>query len=770
MLSNGHNSLNKKTFTFPTHINKKAPNRTNTRYENVQNKSSAPIAYNIQNNQFFYKSENKKGYNQMKIPSFSKNNDILLINPNTYTTVSKGKVTSPNSLNWNNIGFKEIKCKNTFTTSNYKSNLLEKNNNLLSSYNLSNNYGAMAKNLGFYDINSNQNNKKYSKYNNNNLLYSKKTGLKSSYGSTLTNSNNSINNLNRNSKQKDSLVDYYKKITQIKNAREGLNSKVIKDRMNNEDNIKKINKIQAVWKGIYVRELMSYYWNFYHFQKLLEKFFNNKYKKKFLMNLKKKDLVGDLNKKKREYNNLKNEYDKILKQLNEYKKNNEKNKKQKIKFKIENKNQFNILQNEKINSNQKIEEEIPKLKSLNKKKDTLKIINNDNIIYERVKKEKEHIYEKNHSSFAIICHISKENKETEPIEKENNKIFMIESQKGFNYENKKLLDIQDLCVDKNSDLNIFGYKPNKENKVKENNFFINERFPIFGQIKAENKQEKENKELLLLISNQNNIMIKKEEKNRCDKTTETTKEHINNLIKPNKNSELLYKGIKTLNKDKKEQIFKKENNFIEIKKKENVPVFIKENNSIEIKKKENVPVFIKENNFIEFKPINIDKKVVNYNLTNEIEKGDALEINPYEIKRTKISNKISPQNNIEVFASYDLFTEKSKNNLTKIIFPIRLKKVFIQYMKKIYFPELINQLRKISLLYALIQIKKKYETKMKKISLKKLKEKSMLLKLRKYFKVEMDKYEIKKMIRKYVYKKWNQGLLNLSKIIINNKK
>ena len=768
MLSNGHNSLNKKTFTFPTHINKKAPNRTNTRYENVQNKSSAPIAYNIQNNQFFYKSENKKGYNQMKIPSFSKNNDILLINPNTYTTVSKGKVTSPNSLNWNNIGFKEIKCKNTFTTSNYKSNLLEKNNNLLSSYNLSNNYGAMAKNLGFYDINSNQNSKKYSKYNNNNLLYSKKTGLKSSYGSTLTNSNNSINNLNRNSKQKDSLVDYYKKITQIKNAREGLNSKVIKDRMNNEDNIKKINKIQAVWKGIYVRELMSYYWNFYHFQKLLEKFFNNKYKKKFLMNLKKKDLIGDLNKKKREYNNLKNEYDKILKQLNEFKKNNEKNKKQKIKFKIEKKNQFNILQNEKINSNQKIEEEIPKLKSLNKKKDTLKIINNDNIIYEKVKNE--NIYEKNHSSFAIICHISKENKETEPIEKENNKIFMIESQKGFNYENKKLFDIQDLSVDKNNDLNIFGYKPNKENKVKENNFFINERFPIVGQIKAENKQENENKELLLLISNQNNIMIKKEEKNRCDKTTETTKEHINNLIKPNKNSELLFKGIKKLNKDKKEQIFKKENNFIEIKKKENVPVFIKENNSIEIKKKENVPVFIKENNFIEFKPINIDKKVVNYNLINEIEKGDALEINPYEIKRTKISNKISPQNNIEVFASYNLFTEKSKNNLTKIIFPIRLKKVFIQYMKKIYFPELINQLRKISLLYALIQIKKKYETKMKKISLKKLKEKAMLLKLRKYFKVEMDKYEIKKMIRKYVYKKWNQGLLDLSKIIINNKK
>ena len=59
---------------------------------------------------------------------------------------------------------------------------------------------------------------------------------------------------------------------------------------------------------------------------------------------------------------------------------------------------------------------------------------------------------------------------------------------------------------------------------------------------------------------------------------------------------------------------------------------------------------------------------------------------------------------------------------------------------------------------------------MKKIRIKKLKEKVMIIKLRKYFKVEMEKYEIKKMIRKYLCKKWNQGLMNLSKFIINNKK
>ena len=135
-------------------------------------------------------------------------------------------------------------------------------------------------------------------------------------------------------------------------------------------------------------------------------------------------------------------------------------------------------------------------------------------------------------------------------------------------------------MDKNSDLNIYGYKPIKDNKEKKINYFINERFQIFGQIKSEKKQENENNKLLL-ISNQNEFMIKNIKKNTCDKTTETIKEkeNINNLIKPNKNTELLFKGIKSLNKDKKEkkenkQIFKKENNSIEIKKKENKQIIL----------------------------------------------------------------------------------------------------------------------------------------------------------------------------------------------------
>ena len=655
-----------------------------------------------------------------------------------------------------------------------------------------------------------------------------------SYGSTLTNSSNSYNNVQK----KDSLLDYYKNIIQIKNARQGLNSKVIKDRMNNEDNIKKINKIQAVWKGIYVRELMSYYWNFYQFQKLLEKFLNNQYKKKFLMNLKKKDLVGDLNKKNREYNNLVNEYNKIMKQFNDYKKNIEKNKSNKNKLIVEKKEDFDIVNNKRINSNQE-EKENTKLKLVNKKRDNenLKIINNYNIIYEKIKKE--NIYEINHTFFSIICRLEKENKgniETKRKEQEKDIIFTIENQKGFNYEQNKLFDSEDLYMDKNSHLNIASSKINEQKEI---NCCTNERFPIFGNIelknkqeikniqKNENKKEKENKTLSLLISNQNNFIIKNDEKKICYKTTETEKKI--NLMNPNKSSELLFKGIKTSNKNKKDQVFKKENNSIEIKcvqnkkdkifKKENnfieiksVPnkkkkIFKKENNFIEIKgnkianeqilktennsielnpdnnKKEQIlktennfielkkvpksQILTKENNYIEFKPEKINKKIItNYNLTNEIEKGDALEINPYEIKRTKDPNKISQQDNLQVLS----FTEKSKLNLAKTIFLIKFKKILVEYIKKIYFPDFQNELKKIALMHALNKIKKNYEKKTKKIGLKNLKEITMIIKIKKYFKVEMEKYEMKKLIKKYLVKKWYNGLLDLSKIIINNKK
>ena len=720
MLSSSLNQKPQNTFSFQTYKynNDITPNkpRYNTRYANTQNKSSAPIAYN---NQFLYKSENKKGYNQMTLPSFSQNNDILLTNQKAYTSISKGKTPTLNSLQWNNIGFKEVKWKNNFYTKTYNSlmnNYLKNNKNfLLQSYNINNNYGATAKNLGFYNVNSSskKNTNISSSINNNinsnkkNLLYSKKNGLVYSYGSTLS---NSYNNNMKNSSQKNTLYDYYKNLVQIQNAREGLNSKVIKNRMTDGENIKKINKIQAVWKGIYVRELMSYYWNFNKFREGLEKIFKNYYKKDFLNKLKN----YNLNKKQTDYDKIIDDYNSILKQFNEYKNKVNQNKnieliKEKTNFEIINTRK--IINNKEINSNEKEDKEKGniKLKAVNKNKNVkellhhfnknLNIINNDKFYFEKTKKE--NLNQINSAYFSLINNTTKKiNNDNKKI-KENNdnkNLFIIEAQKGFNFENEKEFKKDDLNIEKNNYFNIFN-----KDKINKN--------------EKEIKKEKLNQPKLL-ISNKSDFSIKHKERKKCDKMTTT--EEINGL-------------------------------------KENKNILMQENKSMEYIKKK------KEEK----------KEIKNYNLVNEIEKGDALEINPYEIKRTKIkTNKISKQNNIKVLVSKidNISNQKTKNNLMKMLFPIKLKEILLKNIRKRYFSNLINKFKMIYFYRVLNKIIKNNEKKLKKKGLEKIKERIAVIKLRKYFEKELGKYQIKNLAKKYLYFKWNKGLLYLANIIISNNK
>ena len=712
MLSNSlnqksQNTLSVQTYKYNTNNIPQNKIRYNTRYTNTQNKSSAPIPFN---NQFLYKSENKKGFNQMTLPTFSQNNDILLTNSKAYTSISKGRTPITNSSNWNNIAFKEVKWKNNFYNKTYNSlinDYLKNNRNfLLQSYNVNNNYGATAKNLGFYNVNLNS--KKTNNINNpinknkKNLLYSKKNGVYSYASSTLS---NSYNNILKNNSQKNSLYDYYKNIIQIQNAREGLNSKIVKNRMADEENIKKLNKIQAVWKGIYVRELMSYYWNFNKFQRELEKIFKNYYWKDFLNKLKN----YNLNKEKKDYNKILDDYNNILKKFNEYKNNVNKNKnieliKEKTHFEIINTRK--IINNEEINSNEKEDKENIKLKSVNKNKNikdslqhfnkNLNIINNDKFYFEKTKKEKkkENINQINSASFSLINKspkkISNDNKK---IKENNNNLFIIENQKGFNFENEKEFNKDDLNIEKNNNFNIFN-----KNKINKNENEIKK-----GKI---NQQK-------LLISNKSDFSIKNEEKKKSDKMT-TTEE--NNEIKTDKN------------------------------------IFIKENKNIEYIKNK------KENK----------NEIKNYNLINEIEKGDALEINPYEIKRTKIkTNKISQQNNIKILVSdNNIPNQKTKNNLMKMIFPIKLKEILLKNIRKRYFTDLINKLKMIYFYRVLIKLKKNKEKKFKRKGIEKLKEKIAVVKLRNYFAKELGKYQLKNLAKKYLDFKWNKGLLFLANIII----
>ena len=151
----------------------------------------------------------------------------------------------------------------------------------------------------------------------------------------------------------------------------------------------------------------------------------------------------------------------------------------------------------------------------------------------------------------------------------------------------------------------------------------------------------------------NNLFIKQKKKKRCDKMTEITEEL--NYILPCNNSELYIKNI--------------------IKK------------IIYVTNKEQEISFIKE--------IENDKnKFIYENIKLEIEKENALEINPLVIKK---ASEISQESDIEIpYNKYTFFTEKAKNNMMKMILPIKLKVTLREFIQKNTFPWLIKQLKEIA--------------------------------------------------------------------------
>ena len=158
---------------------------------------------------------------------------------------------------------------------------------------------------------------------------------------------------------------------------------------------------------------------------------------------------------------------------------------------------------------------------------------------------------------------------------------------------------------------------------------------------------------MFMIDNNNSILLKNSKKNMHDEITEITEE-LNKIV-PNNHYELVFEGI-ILDLNQKLDNIQKEK--------------------------------VKEN-----------KKI--YNESNEIEKGEGLEINPMEMKRTKnnIDNIfISYENKMGVLSSKDdIYTEKAKRNMMKIILPIRLKSTLREYVRKNTYPLLISNLKKIAL-------------------------------------------------------------------------
>ena len=242
------------------------------------------------------------------------------------------------------------------------------------------------------------------------------------------------------------------------------------------------------------------------------------------------------------------------------------------------------------------------------------------------------------------------------IDKNNNKIDIIQNKKPKEFDKEKMSTKNDILLNIISEKNYSdSNKYNIEEKKKEFIIEKNEDILLLEKNKNKNKKSVE----ILMIDNNNILYIKRKKKIRCDKITEITEEL--NKIEPHNHYELVFKGKINLNE-----------NF------ENKQEKINEQ-KIEQKKEENR---YKEEN-----------KRVNYNKENEVEKGDGIEINPLEFKKTNPNNIIiSYENKIEVLYNKNAtFTEKAKRNMMKIILPIRLKTVLRGYIRRIICPLIIKR-------------------------------------------------------------------------------
>ena len=327
--------------------------------------------------------------------------------------------------------------------------------------------------------------------------------------------------------------------------------------------------------------------------------------------------------------------------------------------------------------------------------------------------------------------ISKENIEQFVIEK---KITGKQSELINNSENIQICENERFCL-----------LIKEVNKIMNNSDLIVEKRDEIALI-----EKKINRKLNIeyIIVKKNNIFIRGTQKIQYDKITEITEEL--NRIEPNNHYELIFEGRINLNEDiTKTKNIANNNNIIDNKRQELSYIRDDEKDKIIIK--------------------DISK---NYNLNNEIDKCNALEINPLEIRRTNNNIIISHEDKLEVLYNKDtVFTEKAKKNMMKIILPIRLKTTLREFIHRNIFPLLISNMRKIAMA---ANLKKQEDNKDKNV------EKDIIIGhehkhnikskfYKNYCNEEMKKKEIKTILNHYVVYKWNKSLSEISKELINNK-
>ena len=344
--------------------------------------------------------------------------------------------------------------------------------------------------------------------------------------------------------------------------------------------------------------------------------------------------------------------------------------------------------------------------------------------------EKLNTFEKKQEIKAILF-------EQEKLEKINDNEIIILGIKKANKKPKKLKKKKDKKRTKEDEENIENKeieesKENEEIIKKENNLDDEVQINTYPEITGQNSPNHRAFDDLIFIDNNNSICIK----NNTHKLNQKQKpENILENVE-----QIFFEGIYNINNNykinnqNKGLIIENENNIIrnekdtvkdEVKKIGFIPDYLNINIFIKSKKKkrcekmteitEELNPILPCNNYelsidriirkilyinnneqeLSFIKKNEDgkNKIIYNNINLEIYKDDALEINPLMMKQSLITK----ENDINIpFNKYTFFTKKAKNNMMKMILPIRLKTTLREFVQRNTFPLLIKYLKDIA--------------------------------------------------------------------------
>ena len=575
------------------------------------------------------------------------------------------------------------------------------------------------------------------------IIYTNDSNGFNSYNQDFTISNNIDNTtyqylyINTDSNQRyltnepknGTLYDSYRNLAKMKtfgklSMYNNSNSKIINSFQRYKD---KIVKIQSIWRGAYVRELMTFYLNINKFKIIIDKVIKCHLYDYFICLI---DIVTKGNKN----HFKKNSADRIfVNQRYKYSKYKEKDKnREKENKRLDEYKQAlsqkeadyeNILQN--YNS---LVTELQNIINSNEENNTIDKNNLKDIL-------KNHKLKNTLKKFDII---SPEQKDKFYLTKGDNDIKN-EKLKTMNDNNQSISNhfISNLKIINNEQILLDNSEANKS-ITKEN---------IFDKNEGEKKRDLEykdtiNKEIISQFMIENNY--KDNDKNKPQNYQER------NII-------ICQNEIFTLDCKANPQLYSNNlnnmngNNIID----NNKQGF----SYIQKEEKETIPNDNK----------NMNRK--NYNLTNEIEKEYSLEINSIIMKKAKNNGKdilITHENIFEVlYKDNSIFTEKAKKNMMKIILPIKLKITLREFIHRSILSLLINILKKSS-----DEHLEKNDSANIKEFIKEEREKARSIKssfYNKYHVEQVKKKELHKFLADYAIYKWNKLLYEIAKEIINNK-